>query len=137
MNCDLSDLSKTFINWVPESNNLRATVFKIPITEYDTCQATMRRPWRSRSPSRHRLIWRRKSWVALRWWTTWGWSWWARWWHRGPPWRVSHCGSARSWPRRWWLSDQMECRSGWGSSPWNERTESRKPGESSFLVTTQ
>jgi hypothetical protein len=46
------------------------------------------------------------------------------------------CGSARSWPTKWWRSAQTGCISGWGSSPWNERTESRMPGESNFLVTT-
>lgn len=104
---------------------------------FRTCPVTKRRPWRSTFPSIRRLIWRRISLVELRWWMTWGWSWWALWWHREPPWLVLRCGSARNWPTKWWRSDQMECRSGWGSSPWNERTESRKPAESNFLMMTQ
>ena len=102
-----------------------------------TCPVTKRRPWRSTFPGIRRSIWRRISSVEPHWWMTWGWSWWALWWHREPPWLVLRCGSARNSPTKWWRSDQMECRSGWGSSPWNERTESRKPAESNFLMMTQ
>lgn len=98
-----------------------------------TCPVKKRRPWRSTSPSTRRLTWRRISSVEPRWWMTWVWSWWEPWWHRGPLWLALRCDSARNWPTRWWRSDQKECRSGWGSSPWNERTESRMPGESNFL----